>query len=78
MFTRRPADNRPQDKGTGGSRSPSFPPQEFSPLLSELLSTRARLESLRSSDGSLMDRAMLRDRLHELRADLAQRRRGRR
>ena len=76
MFFRSPVDNRPQNKGTSGARAPSTSPREFSPLLSELLSTRARLEALRSSDGSLIDRIVLRDRLHELRADLAQSRRG--
>ena len=44
--------------------------QEFGPLFHELLSTRARYEALRIGNGSLLERAMLLDHLHELRHDM--------
>ena len=67
MSFRRPNDNRPKNK----KANRPAPPSEFSPLMAELLSTRAQYEALRSSDGSFFERAVLQGRLHELRADLA-------
>ena len=61
----RPKDNRPAARAAGRARPVS------APLFSELLSTRARYEAVRSSDGSFLERAILLDRLHELRFELA-------
>ena len=60
----RPKDTRPAARAAGASRPVS------QPLFNELLSTRARYEAVRSSDGSFLERAMLLDRLHDLRFEL--------
>jgi len=71
MFFKRPADNRPPNKVTKRTNPVSSPSAEFRPLFRELLSTRAQYEALRSSDGAFFERAVLVDRLHELRSGLA-------
>lgn len=45
--------------------------RHFDPLFNELLTTRARYEALRIGNGSLLERAMLLDQLHELRHQMA-------
>ena len=76
-FFNRPADNRPRTKAAADRRRGSRPPADFAPAFRELLTTRAQYEALRISDGSFFERAVLLDRLHELRSDMAQVRRSR-
>ena len=51
------------------------PRPDFQPKLDELMKARWQYEAMRSSDGSLMDRAVMTTHLQELRADLARMRR---
>ena len=70
-FNRR-RDNRPRNTSRVSTRPPAG---EFRPLFNELMMTRWQYEAMRSSDGSLLDRAVMVSRLQELRADLARSRR---
>ncbi len=77
MFKNRPADNRPRTNKTRNSRA-AVPTGDVRPLFAELLSYRTPSEALRSSDGSFFERAVLIDRLGELRPDPTRIRRNRR
>ncbi len=74
-MTRR-SDNRPGSapQHAAATRPPAG---DFRPLLTELMKTRWQYEAMRSSDGSLLERAVMVNRMQELRADLARARRDR-
>ncbi len=77
MFKNRPADNRPGSNKNKNGRA-AVPTRDVRPLFAELLSYRTPSEALRSSDGSFFERAILIDRLGELRHDPTRIRRNRR
>ncbi len=63
--------NRPAGKPRRRPSATRPPEGDFKPLFTELMKTRWQYEAMRSSDGSLLERAVMIDRLQELRADLA-------
>ncbi len=71
MVSKRPDDNRPETKTAADRRQAQRGMTGFGPLFTGLLTTRAQYEALRISGGSFLERSMLLDRLHELRADMA-------
>ncbi len=74
MRPQRRRDNRPGTKPRQRTTRPVA--DDTRPLFHELMKTRWQYEAVRSSDGSLLERAVMLDRLQELRADLARARRG--
>ncbi len=69
-------DNRPRTMGRQRNDATHPAADEIRPLFHELMKTRWQYEAVRSSDGSLLERAVMMNRLQELRAELARARRG--
>lgn len=62
---------RPRRREDRVSRPPSIPSRDFWSHFNDLLATRSQYDALRSADGSLLERSILQDRLHEIRHELA-------
>ncbi len=75
MHSRRRRDKRPGSMRRQRTDATHPAGDEFRPLFNELMKTRWQYEAIRSSDGSLLERAVMLDRLQDLRADLARARR---
>lgn len=63
--------SRPRGRQDRVTRPPVRPNGDFWSNFDELLTTRNRYDALRRADGSLIERSLLLDRMHELRFELA-------